>query len=89
MYHRGSGLRRPELLGEVQVALETFELMNETRMWKNIEPKVQDEVMQTARHKPYCLSNFGFIQILRDRYCSSYVYKAMCWTIRRTYLSHD
>ena len=44
MYHRGAGLRRPELLGEVQVALETFELMNETRMWKNIEPKLQDEV---------------------------------------------
>ncbi len=45
MYHRGTGLRRPELLGEVQVALETFELMNETRMWKNIEPKIQDEVI--------------------------------------------
>ncbi len=52
MYHRGTGLRRPELLGQVQVALETFELMNETRMWKNIEAKIQNEVI-------CCKSNTG------------------------------
>ena len=49
VFHRGAGLRRAELLGEVQVALETFELMNETRMWKNIEPRIQEEVRGSRR----------------------------------------
>ena len=52
VYHRGTGLRRAELLGEVQVALETFELMNENRMWKNIEPRVQEEVCKHVYAMP-------------------------------------
>ena len=44
VFHKPPSLRRDEFIGEVQVALETFELQKETRMWKNLEAKVEEEV---------------------------------------------
>ncbi|XP_035668166.1 C2 calcium-dependent domain-containing protein 4C-like [Branchiostoma floridae] len=38
-------LRRDELLGEVQVVLGTLDLSHENRLWRNLEPKTDSEIV--------------------------------------------
>ena len=43
-YHKSQNLRKDDFLGEMQTALTTFDLLQETRLWKELEPKSQSEV---------------------------------------------
>lgn len=44
LFHKSHNLRLPELIGEVNVALDSYDLLAENRMWKDIESKRDSEV---------------------------------------------
>ncbi len=59
-YHKSQTLRREVFLGEVQVVLGSFNLLQETRMWKQLDPKSHSEVI-TFIHFIY---EYVFLSIL-------------------------
>ncbi|XP_002736054.1 uncharacterized protein LOC100371008 [Saccoglossus kowalevskii] len=43
LFNKGSNIKRDEFLGEVQVLLGTLDFSQETRMWKDLQPKTDIE----------------------------------------------
>ena len=39
-----SAIKRVEVIGEINVMLDSFDLLRETRLWKDLEPQVKGEV---------------------------------------------
>ena len=39
-----STIKRVEVIGEINVMLDSFDLIRESRLWKDLEPRVNGEV---------------------------------------------
>lgn len=67
LFHKGHNLKLPDFIGEVNICLESYDLLTENRMWKDLDHKRERDVSIFSHTLLYRLSHniiSGFLFII-------------------------